>query len=181
MFKPIANEIKKKLTLLYFLNIIVHLPLLTVLIRFWDCRDKNMKIDSQQYHIEPGVHAGLALYWWQKLIIFCSSRIRVNYLYVCCVWSGLDPADPYFQYTPTSVRLDPSDATFVDVMHTNGASILTLGKSSNILCVCNINSKTRYLKYQLFIPVLYIYCAITCLPRSPFTIFYFSKNNLFSL
>ncbi|XP_052774952.1 pancreatic triacylglycerol lipase-like [Mya arenaria] len=41
--------------------------------------------------------------------------------------SGLDPADPYFQYTDKTVRLDPSDATFVDVMHTNGASILTLG------------------------------------------------------
>ncbi|XP_045159715.2 pancreatic triacylglycerol lipase-like [Mercenaria mercenaria] len=41
--------------------------------------------------------------------------------------SGLDPADPYFQYTDTTVRLDPSDAKFVDIMHTNGASILTLG------------------------------------------------------
>jgi len=41
--------------------------------------------------------------------------------------TGLDPADPYFQYTDPSVRLDPTDAKFVDVMHTNGASILTLG------------------------------------------------------
>ncbi|KAL4235957.1 hypothetical protein ACF0H5_004345 [Mactra antiquata] len=41
--------------------------------------------------------------------------------------SGLDPADPYFQYTDITVRLDPTDALFVDIMHTNGANILTLG------------------------------------------------------
>lgn len=41
--------------------------------------------------------------------------------------SGLDPADPYFQYTDPVVRLDPSDAQFVDVLHTDGESILKLG------------------------------------------------------
>ncbi|XP_069948912.1 pancreatic triacylglycerol lipase-like [Cherax quadricarinatus] len=35
--------------------------------------------------------------------------------------SGLDPAEPYFQYMPSSVRLDPTDALFVDVIHTDGA------------------------------------------------------------
>lgn len=40
---------------------------------------------------------------------------------------GLDPAEPYFQYTDTAVRLDPSDADFVDVLHTDGDSILALG------------------------------------------------------
>ncbi|NXC16255.1 LIPR2 protein, partial [Corythaeola cristata] len=33
--------------------------------------------------------------------------------------SGLDPAQPYFQDTPVEVRLDQSDAEFVDVIHTD--------------------------------------------------------------
>lgn len=41
--------------------------------------------------------------------------------------TGLDPADPYFQYTDPEVRLDPTDAMFVDVIHTDGESILKLG------------------------------------------------------
>ncbi|KAM4897173.1 inactive pancreatic lipase-related protein 1-like [Sylvia borin] len=35
--------------------------------------------------------------------------------------TGLDPAQPYFQGTPTEVRLDKSDADFVDVIHTDSA------------------------------------------------------------
>ncbi|XP_053189006.1 inactive pancreatic lipase-related protein 1-like [Scomber japonicus] len=34
--------------------------------------------------------------------------------------TGLDPAEPYFQDTDASVRLDVSDANFVDVIHTDG-------------------------------------------------------------
>ncbi|XP_060081751.1 pancreatic triacylglycerol lipase-like [Ylistrum balloti] len=41
--------------------------------------------------------------------------------------TGLDPADPYFQYTDPEVRLDHTDAMFVDVIHTDGESILKLG------------------------------------------------------
>lgn len=40
--------------------------------------------------------------------------------------TGLDPAEPYFQGMPASVRLDPTDATFVDVIHTDGRSFFLL-------------------------------------------------------
>lgn len=41
--------------------------------------------------------------------------------------TGLDPAGPYFENTDTVVRLDKTDAKFVDVIHTDGASTLQLG------------------------------------------------------
>ncbi|XP_073976733.1 pancreatic triacylglycerol lipase-like isoform X1 [Rhodnius prolixus] len=41
--------------------------------------------------------------------------------------TGLDPAEPYFQGMPSNVRLDPSDAQLVDVIHTDGNSIFLLG------------------------------------------------------
>ena len=40
---------------------------------------------------------------------------------------GLDPAGPYFDNTDPSVRLDPTDARFVDVIHTDGTHNLLLG------------------------------------------------------
>ena len=44
--------------------------------------------------------------------------------------SGLDPAGPMFQDMPTFVRLDPSDAQFVDVIHTDANNeLLNVGKS----------------------------------------------------
>ncbi|CAL4117705.1 unnamed protein product, partial [Meganyctiphanes norvegica] len=41
--------------------------------------------------------------------------------------SGLDPAGPYFTGMPSFVRLDETDAIFVDNYHTDGASIVLLG------------------------------------------------------
>ncbi|KAL3869306.1 hypothetical protein ACJMK2_042000 [Sinanodonta woodiana] len=43
----------------------------------------------------------------------------------------MDPADPYFQGTDVKVRLDPGDADFVDIIHTDGSSILALGLGTN--------------------------------------------------
>ncbi|KAF8791254.1 Pancreatic triacylglycerol lipase like protein [Argiope bruennichi] len=36
--------------------------------------------------------------------------------------TACDPAEPYFEDMPKTVRLDPSDANFVDVIHTDAAS-----------------------------------------------------------
>uniref|UniRef100_A0A8B9I0W9 Triacylglycerol lipase n=1 Tax=Anser brachyrhynchus TaxID=132585 RepID=A0A8B9I0W9_9AVES len=44
--------------------------------------------------------------------------------------TGLDPAGPYFEGTPPEVRLDPSDANFVDVIHSNAAHFPAIGKHS---------------------------------------------------
>ncbi|OXB63431.1 hypothetical protein ASZ78_005180, partial [Callipepla squamata] len=45
--------------------------------------------------------------------------------------TGLDPAGPLFQYTPPAVRLDPSDAKFVDIIHTHaGHLFFDFGKFS---------------------------------------------------
>ncbi|XP_064922989.1 pancreatic lipase-related protein 2 isoform X1 [Columba livia] len=41
--------------------------------------------------------------------------------------TGLDPAGPYFEGTPPEVRLDPSDADFVDVIHSNAAHFPAFG------------------------------------------------------
>lgn len=40
--------------------------------------------------------------------------------------TGLDPAEPYFQGMGPVVRLDPSDALFVDVSETFQSKILTI-------------------------------------------------------
>ena len=74
------------LNLLNFLNGLVLLPFLELpFIHFCDIK---MRIKCcPAYSIEPGqtericstdVKADLALYWWQRLIIFSSSRIRVK-------------------------------------------------------------------------------------------------------
>ncbi|XP_070772224.1 inactive pancreatic lipase-related protein 1-like [Enoplosus armatus] len=49
--------------------------------------------------------------------------------------TGLDPTEPYFQGTNASVRLDTSDAAFVDVIHSDGLpfnSKLGLGMSQSV-------------------------------------------------
>lgn len=47
--------------------------------------------------------------------------------------TGLDPAEPYFQGMPNHLRLDPSDAQLVDVIHTDGKNIFFLGEYSILM------------------------------------------------
>lgn len=57
---------------------------------------------------------------------------------------GLDPVEANFEGTPEEVRLDPSDASFVDVIHTDAAPLIPfLGEppavpvsSSGLECWC---------------------------------------------
>lgn len=46
------------------------------------------------------------------------------------IFLGLDPAGPYFEGTPPMVRLDPTDAEFVDVIHSNAAHFPAAGECS---------------------------------------------------
>ena len=41
--------------------------------------------------------------------------------------TGLDPAGPYFEDTDIKVRLDPTDAVFVDTIHSDASPFLTVG------------------------------------------------------
>lgn len=45
--------------------------------------------------------------------------------------TGLDPAGPYFQSTPNEVRLEKSDADYVDAMHTDAEKLINLGYGIN--------------------------------------------------
>jgi hypothetical protein len=39
----------------------------------------------------------------------------------------MDAAEPDFEHHPIQIRLDPSDAQFVDAIHTNGAPMTSGG------------------------------------------------------
>lgn len=53
---------------------------------------------------------------------------RLNVCYDILIWkkcsTGLDPAGPFFSLNDTDTRLDLTDGDFVDVIHTNGGTLL---------------------------------------------------------
>lgn len=66
------------------------------------------------------------------------------------VFLGLDPAGPYFEGTPPEVRLDPTDANFVDVIHSNAAHFPAIGKcscASKYLQGCACHQDTDIITY----------------------------------
>ena len=42
-------------------------------------------------------------------------------------YPGMDPAEPHFAETQSLVRLDTSDARFVDIIHTNAKLFISGG------------------------------------------------------
>ena len=46
------------------------------------------------------------------------------------IFIGLDPAMPWFDLVSEEERIQPTDAEFVDVIHTDGKDFLTGGKNS---------------------------------------------------
>lgn len=53
--------------------------------------------------------------------------VSVDALSVLCYVTGLDPAQPCFKADSPDIRLDPSDADFIDVIHTNGRILEKVG------------------------------------------------------
>lgn len=49
--------------------------------------------------------------------------------------TGLDPAEPHFSQTDPMVRLDPSDAMYVDIIHTDSRPFIKGGELSKILII----------------------------------------------
>ena len=92
------------------------------------CQDKTFCIAFQVYKnaqvqdfhiIGHSLGAHIAGYTGEKLIDLEQGKLgRIT---------ALDPAQPLFQDMPEFVRLDPGDAEFVDVIHTDAKSILVGG------------------------------------------------------
>lgn len=73
------------------------------------------KLSAQRYHL-IGFSLGAHVAGFAGMEVRNISRI-----------TGLDPASPLFESYPANVRLDASDATFVDVIHSNGDSFIRGG------------------------------------------------------
>ena len=83
---------------------------------------KNINISLFIYYESSSQECFSYVHAYKNDLFFSSFIV----LYCDCV-SGLDPAEPDFENHPASIRVDQSDAQFVDIIHTNGAAILSGG------------------------------------------------------
>lgn len=90
---------------------------------------------------------------------FTSRVILVPILFIS-YFIGLDPADPFFSGKPLNRRLDPNDATFVDVIHTDGSNF-TFAQGKRYGC-SNIK-KQHYAEFKVFI---LFFCVTVYVVRS---------------
>ena len=65
--------------------------------------------------------------------------------------TGLDPAEPHFEHTHPKVRLDETDAFYVDVIHTDANPLMSLGMYVYFLFVY-----IRYV-YIRFVYIRFVY------------------------
>lgn len=67
--------------------------------------------------------------------------------------TGLDPAQPCFRNADPSVHLHKNDAPFVDVIHTNGNLLTSLGLGlPEVIGTNYIIQKKKYSSYRTFSP-----------------------------
>lgn len=79
--------------------------------------------------------------------------IRLNYIsfFFFLPTLGLDPAGPYFtKNIKPDVRLDPSDALYVDVIHTDAGKLGTTTKGGHIDFFPNGGSRQPGCVFNLF-------------------------------
>ncbi|EGW11684.1 Pancreatic lipase-related protein 1 [Cricetulus griseus] len=80
--------------------------------------------------------------------------------------TGLDPAEPYFQNTPEVVRLDPSDAQFVDAIHTDSAPMIP-NMGTRDFVACNHLRSYKYYTDSIVNPTGF--AGFSCASYSDFT------------
>lgn len=59
---------------------------------------------------------------------YVGSVLRTNFGVTVGRITGLDPAEPHFSQTDPMVRLDPSDAMYVDIIHTDSRPFIKGGE-----------------------------------------------------
>lgn len=59
---------------------------------------------------------------------YVGSILQTNYGVTVGRISGLDPAEPHFSQVDPIIRLDPSDAMYVDIIHTDSKPFIKGGE-----------------------------------------------------